>query len=104
MHTDDTLDIFDEATRGIGAEFRAFKKKTCAAFSTTELDREREARLRKGLKKGQTSKSSTSSERLSKTINIQTYKHHSLGDYPAMIRRFGTLDSLSTEPVSRFSI
>jgi len=27
MHTADTRDIFDEATRRIGAEFRAFKKK-----------------------------------------------------------------------------
>jgi hypothetical protein len=106
MHTADTLDIFDEATRRIGAEFRMFKKKTCAAFAT-ELDWERDARLHSRSKKGEATKSSTnaaSSERLPKTINIQTFKHHSLGDHPGMIRQFGTLDSISTEPVSSFSI
>jgi hypothetical protein len=107
MHTTNTLDIFDEATRRIGAEFRAFKKKTCAAFATTELDREQDARLRSRSKKNKARKSSmnaASSERLPKTINIQTFKHHSLGDHPRMIRHFGTLDSISTEPVSSFSI
>jgi len=106
MHTNDTLAIFDEATRRIGAEFRAFKKKTCAAFNTRELDRESDARRRGSLKKGQARKSSTTavtSEQRPRTINIQTFKHHSLGDHPKMIRQFGTLDSISTEPVSSFS-
>jgi hypothetical protein len=34
-----------------------------------------------------------------KTFNLSTYKLHSLGDYVATIRRFGTTDSYSTEPV-----
>jgi hypothetical protein len=35
-----------------------------------------------------------------KTLNLNTYKHHALGDYSATIRKYGTTDSYSTEPVS----
>jgi hypothetical protein len=110
MQTSDTLNIFDDATRCIGADFRAFKAKTCAAFDTYELDRERDARIRGHLKRGKAGKKSTEpataapSTRLRKTLNLQTYKHHALGDYPAMIRHFGTSDSISTEPVSIFRV
>jgi hypothetical protein len=38
--------------------------------------------------------------RRKKSFNLQTYKVHALGDYVACIRRFGTTDSYSTEPVS----
>lgn len=38
--------------------------------------------------------------RKKKSFNFQTYKFHALGDYVASIRRFGTTDSYSTEPVS----
>ena len=34
-----------------------------------------------------------------KTLNLNTYKFHALGDYANTIRRFGTTDSYSTEPV-----
>jgi hypothetical protein len=37
-----------------------------------------------------------------KAFNINTYKIHALGDYTATIRRYGTTDSYSTEPVSNF--
>lgn len=37
-----------------------------------------------------------------KTLNLNTYKIHSLGDYSATIRRYGTSDSYTTEIV-RFS-
>lgn len=38
--------------------------------------------------------------RMKKSLNLKTYKFHALGDYVASIRRFGTTDSYSTEPVS----
>lgn len=38
--------------------------------------------------------------RRKKSFNLQTYKFHALGDYVASIRRLGTTDSYSTEPVS----
>lgn len=36
-----------------------------------------------------------------KVLNLNTYKDHSLGDYVDTIRRNGTTDSYSTEPVRR---
>lgn len=39
------------------------------------------------------------SGRRCKTLNLNTYKCHSLGDYANMIRTCGTSDSVSTEPV-----
>ena len=40
------------------------------------------------------------SARRPKDLNLNTYKFHALGDYAATIRRYGTTDSYSTEPVS----
>jgi hypothetical protein len=118
MHTDETLEILDDVTVQLGAEFRAFSTKTCSAFNTRELHRETEARKRRGLKKtkGKDSESSTSklpadsmtnlnlAEKLDgprpRKFNLQTYKYHALGDYANTIRRYGTSDSFSTEPVS----
>ena len=109
MHTDFTLDIFDNITAQIGSEFRAFTYKTCPEFDTQELKRECEARKRRQLKKTSksTAKENSTAEiqankdgQQPKKFNLQTYKYHSLGDYAQTIRRFGTTDSYSTEPVS----
>lgn len=37
--------------------------------------------------------------RLKKSLNMNTYKNHSLGDYTETIRKYGTTDSYSTEAV-----
>jgi hypothetical protein len=37
-----------------------------------------------------------------KTLNLNTYKNHSLGDYVRTIRTYGTTDSYTTEAVSSF--
>jgi hypothetical protein len=107
MHTNETLKIFDAITVEIGSEFRTFKLRTCSAFETRELCRETNARKRRRLRsmaQGSRSKVPDSAtpediESLPKTLNIHTYKHHGLGDYPNTIREFGTTDSYSTEPV-----
>jgi hypothetical protein len=118
MHTDDTLTIFEDLTVRIGAEFRKFNNCTCPAFDTRELPRETNARNRRELKRSGAQRESDprpstsvsdgeaepeptfkSNKPLRKVLNIQTYKHHSLGDYPKMVRQFGTTDSYSTEPV-----
>jgi hypothetical protein len=44
------------------------------------------------------------SKRRPKTFNLNTYKHHALGDYVSTIRKYGTTDSYSTEPVCIFFI
>ena len=100
MHTDHTLKIFDQLTVRIGTEFRTFNNKTCPAFKTKELSREVDARKRRQLKKTGTKGKSVAASvapmvddedgPLSKNFNIQTYKHHALGDYPKMIQKFGT--------------
>jgi hypothetical protein len=113
MHTDETLEIFDRVTIQIGSEFRTFNNQTCPAFDTCELRREVNARKRRRLKRATSKKSSgircqsampnfaasEADEPLPKTLNVQKYTHHSLGDYPDMIRQFGTTDSFSTESV-----
>jgi hypothetical protein len=47
----------------------------------------------------ETNKSPARAGRQSKALNLSTYKGHSLGDYVHAIRRYGTTDSYSTEPV-----
>jgi hypothetical protein len=42
---------------------------------------------------------SNDGKRRPKTLNLNTYKFHALGDYVNTIRKFGTTDSYSTEPV-----
>ena len=118
--TDHTLKILDDITARIGAQFRAFTDKTCPAFDTRELARERRARERRQLEKSKESNSASglapgpsdsetqSTARKSggpraKKFNIQTYKYHALGDYATTIRTYGTTDSYSTEPVSVLS-
>jgi hypothetical protein len=39
-----------------------------------------------------------------KTLNLNTYKIHALGDYVSAIKTYGTTDSYSTETVSWFDI
>jgi hypothetical protein len=40
-----------------------------------------------------------------KVLNLNTYKFHSLGDYPDIIKQYGTMDSYSTQLVSdKFSV
>jgi hypothetical protein len=50
-----------------------------------------------------TSTASHDNTRRAKSLNLNTYKFHALGDYTSTIRRFGTTDSYSTEPVRPFS-
>jgi hypothetical protein len=117
MHTDQTLDILDDVTIEMGAELRAFNNNTCDAFDTHELPHETAARKRRGLKKTKRKQSSPDNasgpsadpsvntlgmpdKALPKKFNLRKYKYHSLGDYAKMIRRHGTSDSYSTEPVS----
>jgi len=109
MHTDSTLALLSQVTTTLGNTLRTFQEQTCAAFPTRELQREQIARIRRREKSVATAESGSSkpkaqklgnSARRPKQLNLRTYKFHSLGDYPHMIRRFGTIDSYSTQPVS----
>ena len=109
MHTDSTLALLSQVTTTLGNTVRTFQERTCAAFPTRELQREQNARERRRKKSVATAEPGSSkpkaqklgnSARQPKELNLRTYKFHSLGDYPDMIRRFGTIDSYSTQPVS----
>jgi hypothetical protein len=107
MHTDATLDILSRVTTSLGNSLRTFEEKTCEAFETRELERERAARKRRkeksainGVSKSKKPTASNSEGRKQKKLNLGTYKYHALGDYVDTIRRFGTTDSYSTQPVS----
>jgi hypothetical protein len=114
MHSDWTLDIMDQVTSAVGQKLRDFKATVCSAYVTHELRQEVEARTRRSAKRAvtQIGKHSSSGDRAAeshsspknaqrtKTFNLQTYKFHALGDYVSTIRRYGTSDSYSSEPVS----
>jgi hypothetical protein len=114
MHSDLTLNIMDQVTSAIGQQFRNFKATVCSAYDTQELRQEVEARTRRNVKRtaklalGQEDQQRQPAQPTSlpkniqriKVFNFQTYKFHALGDYVSTIRRYGTSDSYSSEPVS----
>jgi hypothetical protein len=106
MHTDETLQVMDDVTQSLGDAMRAFVANTCPKFVTKELKREVQCRQRRE-NQSQTSTTLSSAHanptkatRRPKTLNLQTYKLHALGDYTSSIRKYGTTDSYSTQPVS----
>ena len=105
-----SLDILESTTKDLGQRMRDFESATCSAFETRELKREAEARQRQQTKvateRNAASKPGITDQRniarKRKIFNLNTYKNHSLGDYVRTIRKYGTTDSYSTEPVSSF--
>jgi hypothetical protein len=85
---------FDSATVVLGETARKFSRTVCSHYHTTELPQEQAAHGRREAAQGR----STGVKH--KSLNLQTYKYHVLGDYPNMIQRMGTTDNYSTRPVS----
>lgn len=105
VHTETTLAMFESTTILLGQEIRRFKEKVCSKYKTRELPREEAARGRRNaamISKTGSATESTKSGRLLRYLNINTYKFHSLGDYPEIIRKFGTTDSYSTQLVRQW--
>ncbi|KIN98948.1 hypothetical protein M404DRAFT_156554, partial [Pisolithus tinctorius Marx 270] len=101
IHTDDSLQQLEEATRLLGRQLRKFRDFTCSAFKTMELPSEATAQRRRqenkiSLEPTQTTSVPTTRQ---KTFNLSTYKLHALGDYVNSIRTFGTTDSYTTQIV-----
>lgn len=108
LHTDTTLKLFEKSTVDLGRQVRLFKRTTCEAYNTKELPQEIAARGRRKAalaKKGHIPRKQTQEETgetsKTKTLNINTYKFHAIGHYPASIKQYGTTDSHSTQIVSR---
>lgn len=113
LHTAITLGIMDRLTTELGQALREFEGKVCNAYVTRELPRETAARERKQKAQEAASQKETSlatmpqpsndvdskSKQQIRSLNLQTYKHHSLGDYVETIRQYGTTDSYNTETV-----
>lgn len=103
MHTDETLELLDNATKSLGEAIRAFEADTCPAFRTKELKREAQCRQRREARAStqheHTRSTAPTAARRPKTFNLRTYKLHALGDYTATIKMFGTSDSYSTQLV-----
>ncbi|KIN94624.1 hypothetical protein M404DRAFT_167768 [Pisolithus tinctorius Marx 270] len=106
LHTSDTLDLFDSATVSLGQMVHTFMKMTCEYYDTHELPQETAVHGRcttaMAVKTG-TSSSAGSSGPKCKSLNLQMYKFHTLGDYPNMIRQCGTTDNYAMQPVGLFS-
>lgn len=104
LHSDSTLLILDDVTQSLGEVMRHFKDVVCPAYSTKELVRETKARQRRKAQAGGSATSQpTPTIALPKSYNLETYKHHSLGDTADTIRRLGTTESYCSRVVS-FSI
>ncbi|KAI0666052.1 hypothetical protein C8Q78DRAFT_985227 [Trametes maxima] len=106
LHTDTTLSIFESAVKTLGEAIRTFATKVCREYDTRELDKEVAARQRRKAKKDSKGKAPAhvpknakpeDMERPRKEFNPNTYKLHRLGDYPASIRKTGTMDDKSTQ-------
>ena len=110
MQHDLTLKHMDAVTTSLGDQLREFCQTSSSDFATRELQREANARVRRENRKktanfhsvtteDSTSASGAQNARRAKTLNLNTYKTHALGDYTATIRQYGTTDSYSTAPV-----
>ncbi|TEB29008.1 hypothetical protein FA13DRAFT_1602778, partial [Coprinellus micaceus] len=102
MHTDDTLQMLEEATTELGSQFRSFVRDVCEHIATRELPAEaaeREEREKRQAEKKAAAVSEKATKKARKTVkmNISRVKFHFLGDYVKTIRRFGTTDLYSTE-------
>ncbi|KAJ6451830.1 hypothetical protein C8R47DRAFT_1030639, partial [Mycena vitilis] len=108
LHTDPTIAFICTATSDLGRLLRRFKAGTCAAYDTRELPAEEAARGRREANKAGPGKKAKAApapsttgakaDKKKKEYNMQTYKLHSLGDYPSTIPWVGTTDSYSTQP------
>jgi ribosomal protein L18 len=111
-----TLGELDATMTLLGQKFRDFESKSCAAYQTYELPKEAEKHQRANAKKAARTSTQSASKgkrkadastpeqlKLSRKkviFSLSTYKYHSLGDYAANIKMYGTCDSYSTELVS----
>jgi hypothetical protein len=72
MHTDVTLELLLQVTISFGTRIRAFQEKTCAAFSTHELEREQAARLRRQDKAKKAAAGTNSNAQKGKKATVET--------------------------------
>ncbi|KAI0349053.1 hypothetical protein OH77DRAFT_1525957 [Trametes cingulata] len=95
LHTDVSVGIFRAATGHMTEAMRDFARTTCERYETRELAKEVDARVRRAEKSG-----ADAPDRNSKVVHfnvLNTYKYHSLPDYPDSVEEIGPLDNANTQ-------
>ena len=96
-HWTASLEIFRRAVVTLGKEMRKFDRNVCHNNETTELPAETASRQRR--KQASSKGKPVSVTPNIRHFNLNTYKYHRLGDYPAAVLEFGPLDVYSTQTV-----
>ncbi|KAI9067850.1 hypothetical protein FKP32DRAFT_1562843, partial [Trametes sanguinea] len=94
LHTTVTIEIFRAATEHMCRAMRSFARTTCRRYEAHELPRETEARVRRE------EKQKTAPVRVPKVVRfnvLNTYKYHSLPDYPDYVEYGGTTDNYNSQ-------
>ena len=102
LHTDTTLGMLETVAKALCQALRQFAAVTCPQYTTKELPREVNARIKRQqaqATRGARASNTTSNSVKVKRFNLSTYKIHCIPDYPDAIRKYGTTDSYSTQTV-----
>ena len=105
LHTKSTLNEFALVCRRLGLFLRKFIKTVCQKYITKELPSEISARGRREANlaaHGKPVKRKANGEPKIVTLNVGTYKAHSLSDYPEVIWVLGTTDNFTTQSMSTY--
>ncbi|KLO04861.1 hypothetical protein SCHPADRAFT_840114 [Schizopora paradoxa] len=119
MHTEETVGRLRKVITTLGNDLRTFQLEVCVKYETFETSSEVQARGRADMRRAalrarnaaregdtinphdklpQIAANASSGGRLPKRLNLNTYKLHSIVDYPDTIVRVGPLDIGSTQP------
>ena len=102
LHTDTTVGMLETVAKALCQALRRFATVTCPQYTTKELPREVNARIKcqqAQATRGARANTTTSNAVKVKRFNLSTYKIHCIPDYPDAIRKYGTTDSYSTQTV-----
>ena len=91
IHTNTTLCLFKLVTKLLGLQMCQFLERVCSEYDTVELARKEAAQGRRNatmimMKKTGQATEPTTPGRLTRKLNLNTYKYYSPGDYPSTIR------------------
>lgn len=102
LHTESTLQDFEDVTKRLCDLLRKFKRTVCRRYITKELPREINARGRRTARLAAQGKAPPKGRIVGARnveFNMNTYKMHALPDYPLYVRALGTTDNYTTQMV-----
>lgn len=101
LHSDTTLKTLEDAIADYGTLMRRFQRETRSELQAKELPSEVGRRVRRQAADAGAGKAPRAISRCRNIpCNLQRYRYHALGDNPASIRLFGTLEGTSSQNVS----